>query len=191
MGAGENDIEVLKLLYPSSISPDNIPGGYGALTASDIAHALATIDDPAARLFARIAADHVPVAVLHRGEALYQDKLERLIRLRLHVIAKKGNWTIPKKRFMDMLIRLAVVEQLSGAQCMACNGQGEVMIQSKSYTCGSCKGSGIKGWTDAQRASYAGISERHFRRWRERYRVDICGIVGDFEGKIRKALRGV
>jgi hypothetical protein len=137
-------------------------GGIPAYTASDVAYILAHVDDPMARLYARIK---------FAGEKQHSEELAESMRISLLYLDGIGKWRVPRPDWILEMCRLALWEDIDPHVCGTCQGRGSALIEHKLVTCQPCGGSGKVSLRDTDRSRMLNISKSSWSEpWRSRYR---------------------
>jgi hypothetical protein len=81
-------------------------------------------------------------------------------------------------RLLKAACRQALAEWYS-PECAYCGGRGEQKEEHKTFTCPKCEGSGVRNYTEWERADALMISNLHYQHvWDRRFRVIHSLIVG-------------
>lgn len=136
-------------------------GGNGALTAMDIAGAMAAISDPLGSPLMRYkyAGDRSSKAVL----------LERFY-LRILGVAEKKEWNAKKVSYYGLLA-MGVLEEFCDKRCTKCGGRG-IWVNNRGVTktCERCEGTGHYMPTDSARARVLEMSKQSYANgWGDRW----------------------
>lgn len=154
--------ELLGLLTTKVQSFDYSGSGFSKLTPQDIAHAIAKINHPAARLYLRVK---------------YADQIEFANELSIELLSAcqyiegVGKWRLPRSGFVGDLCILALFEAIHPQTCPWCQGRKEALIGSRVVVCDGCNGGGRRQLQDKDRAQRLGLSKSSWSDpWADRYR---------------------
>jgi len=141
-----------RLAGESSWKTEYSGGSFGGLSKSDVAYSLAGMP-PHLYAFAR---------------AKYLHCTDRIPDLLAWVLENSPD---NKRKFQ--LARLAILESICPLHCKACGGKGIQYAQrGVVQTCETCKGSGYKAYSAAERAQLIGLHRSGWKRvWEDRYSV--------------------
>lgn len=118
--------------------------------------------------------------VRYAGDESSAPALEAELVASASTIAQDARWPGGARR-VPQLVKLALWELLYGARCRHCHGVGYVMSGENPRHCEVCDGKRVRRMTELERASWAGMSERHWRRdWSARYET-IYGLADSWE----------
>lgn len=152
--------------------------GFDPITPQDVAHAVALIHSPPARLYARVKyAQQNEFASELAMELLYHcSRIDGFTTWR----GRSGN--------LQSFCALALYEAVHPNICPWCHGTKEAIVNSKKIQCDGCHGSGVRYLTDPDRAKMVNIAKQSFyETWSDRYK-SIQGIVLKWEDIVYGAL---
>lgn len=173
--------ELLSLLTTKVQSFENSASSFSKLTPQDIAHAIAKIHSPPARLYLRVK---------------YADQIQFANELGIELLAacgsqidEIGKWKIPRPGFLGDLCSLALFESINPHVCPWCQGRGEALIDSRVIVCDGCSGTGRRQMQDKDRAGKMNLSKSSWSElWSDRYK-EIQRIIDIWEDLAAGALR--
>ena len=164
-----NSRELLALLTVKIQRFSVAPGGVPKYTPEDIAHALAMVKSPPARLYGRVKyADQTEFASELCTELLYYcSHIEGFTTWKV----RPGN--------LQAVCSLALYEAINPHICPWCHGRCQTLIEGRVIICDGCRGSGRRYLTDTDRAKLVGMSKQSWSEyWSEKYKQ-----IQDFPNK--------
>lgn len=168
------------------------PGGIPALTADDIAHAMAGVgtvkrDD---KIIRTRDADRIILygRVKYAGESDSAQELALTFRRKIATDLDIWGWRIPRPDFVLDMCALALTESVDPMVCAWCSGRGSAMVGNKVVVCDGCKGSGRRLMQARDRAKLMGCTEQAWSMsWAKRY-TEMREILDWWEMILERAL---
>lgn len=176
--------EVLARLNAGHIDINHIPGGFQALTSSDIAYALSGLNE----LHKRYAMH----SYVYTPEIYQIDVTTHADLILLHHL-------LIKKLVHELHIKAAKAEKLSiihmvtirdGFVCTTCRGQKEYRDQSgHKHKCYVCDASGYMTRTDSELSRMIDVHKQNWARDYEKHFIESCKIVTEIKQRIARHVR--
>lgn len=95
-----------------------------------------------------------------------------------------------KKISRHMAIKLAnmAIMELTLPHCVTCHGAGEMMLAELKVTCTSCKGIGVRRYSDMDRAIFLGLELSTYQKgWNNRFTDVLALLKSHYEQAIYEA----